>query len=197
MGICMNGKVVGLSGSLSHPSRTRVLVDAAVMRTAVRYAREPAVIELSAISGSLGSATRLADLDPAARGAVKLILEADALVLASPVYKGSYGGLFKHLLDLLEPLALVGKPVLLGATGGGSRHALVIEHQLRPLLGFFEAQTLATGVYASDTDFRDGQIVSEALIERLDRAVGQFAPFLVPAAPCAAAYGYGPYAFAV
>lgn len=174
----MNGKVVGLSGSLSRPSRTLTLVEAAVTRAAERYGRAPAVIELSAIAGSLGGAARLADLDPAARGAVQLILEADALVLASPVYKGSYGGLFKHLLDLLDPLALVGKPVLLAATGGGSRHALVIEHQLRPLLGFFEAQTLATGVYASDTDFRDGQIVSEALIERLDRAVGQFAPFL-------------------
>jgi FMN reductase len=109
---------------------------------------------------------------------VELLVSADALVLGSPVYKGSYAGLFKHLLDLLDPLSLVGKPVLLVATGGGPRHALVIEHQLRPLLGFFEAQTLATGVYASDSDFRDGALVSELLLERLDRAVEQFAPFL-------------------
>lgn len=176
----MFGKVVGLSGSLSNPSRTRVLVEAAVTRAATRFGREPMVIELSSISASLGGATRLSDLDPAARLAVDEILGADALVLASPVYKGSYGGLFKHLLDLLDPLALVGKPVLLGATGGGPRHALVVEHQLRPLLGFFEAQALATGVYASDADFRDGALVSEAVLDRLDRAVGQFAPFLAP-----------------
>lgn len=193
----MNGKVVGLSGSLSRPSRTRVLVEAAVRRAAERYGREPVVIELSTIAGSLGGAARLADLDPAARGAVELMLGADALVLASPVYKGSYGGLFKHLLDLLDPLALVGKPVLLGATGGGPRHALVIEHQLRPLLGFFEAQALATGIYASDADFRDGALASEALIERLDRAVGQFAPFLQPAAPRVAAHSNGAHALAV
>lgn len=174
----MNGKVVGLSGSLSNPSRTHALVEAAVHRAALRYQRQPVVIALSAIAGSLGGAARLADLDPPARAAVDLIVEADALVLASPVYKGSYGGLFKHLLDLLDPLALVGKPVLLGATGGGPRHALVIEHQLRPLLGFFEAQALATGVYASDGDFQDGKLASAVLIERLDRAVGQFAPFL-------------------
>lgn len=178
----MNGKVVGLSGSLSNPSRTRVLVEAAVTRAATRFGREPVVIELTSINASLGSATRLSDLDLVARRAVEDIVAADALVLASPVYKGSYGGLFKHLLDLLDPLALVGKPVLLGATGGGPRHALVIEHQLRPLLGFFEAQALATGVYASDADFQDGKLVSEALLDRLDRAVGQFAPFLAPAA---------------
>lgn len=193
----MNGKIVGLSGSLSRPSRTRLLVEAAVERAAERYGREPMVIELSAIAGSLGGAARLSELDAPAQVAVNHLLGADALVLASPVYKGSYGGLFKHLLDLLDPLALVGKPVLLGATGGGPRHALVIEHQLRPLLGFFEAQALATGIYASDSDFRDGALVSEALLERLDRAVGQFAPFLDPVAPRGAAYTNGAHALAV
>lgn len=190
----MGGRIVGLSGSLSRPSRTHLLVEAAVQRAAERYSCEPLVIELSEIAGSLGAATRVSDLDAGARAAVDLLLEADALVLASPVYKGSYGGLFKHLLDLLDPLALVGKPVLLGATGGGPRHALVIEHQLRPLLGFFEAQALATGVYASDADFRDGALVSEALLERLDRAVGQFAPFLDPVAPRAAGSPAGAHA---
>lgn len=179
----MNGKIVGLSGSLSRPSRTRILVEAAVTRAALRYRREPLVIELSAIADSLGRAARLSDLDAGALAAVELMVGADALVLASPVYKGSYGGLFKHLLDLLDPASLAGKPVLIGATGGGPRHALVIEHQMRPLLGFFEAQTLATGVYAADGDFRDGVLVSEILLERLDRAVGQFEPFLLPAPP--------------
>lgn len=193
----MNGKIVGLSGSLSRPSRTRVLVEAAVGRAAARHGRESVVIELSTIAGSLGGAARRADLDIPAQAAVDLLLDADALVLASPVYKGSYGGLFKHLLDLLDPLALVGKPVLLCATGGGARHALVIEHQLRPLLGFFEAQTLATGIYASNADFRDGALVSEALLERLDRAVGQFAPFLDPVVPRAAPYSNGTHALAV
>lgn len=193
----MNGKIVGLSGSLSNPSRTRVLVAAAVERAAERYGRDPVIIELSAIAGSLGAAARLGDLDRTARAAVDLMLEADGLVLASPVYKGSYGGLFKHLLDLLDPLALVGKPVLLGATGGGPRHALVIEHQLRPLLGFFEAQALATGVYASDADFRDGAIASEVLLERLDRAVGQFAPFLQAPASRAPARTNGSHALAI
>jgi len=119
---------------------------------------------------------------------MEMLVCADALVLGSPVYKGSYGGLFKHFLDLLDPFSLVGKPVLLIATGGGPRHALVVEHQLRPLLGFFEAQTLATGIYASDQDFRDGTLASELLLERLDRAVAQFAPFLSAPLPEAAAH---------
>ena len=109
--------------------------------------------------------------------------DADLLVAASPVYKGSYTGLFKHLLDLLEPGCLAGKPVLLAATGGGDRHALVIEHQLRPLFGFFEAATLGTGIYAAERDFTDGAPRSEALFERLERAIEQFAPHTTAGVP--------------
>ena len=51
--------------------------------------------------------------------------------------------------------------MVLTATGGGDRHALIVEHQLRPLFGFFEALTLPTAVYATDKDFTDGVLRSE------------------------------------
>ena len=69
---------------------------------------------------------------------------ADLLIVASPVYKGSYTGLFKHLFDFVGYEALIGKPTLLLATGGSERHALVIDHQLRTLFGFFRAATVPT-----------------------------------------------------
>ena len=68
--------------------------------------------------------------------------------------------------------------MLLAATGGGEKHALVIEHQLRPLFGFFEAITLPTGVYASGADFAEGVPASPALLTRIDRAIAQFSPWL-------------------
>ena len=120
------------------------------------------------------------DLDPQVRAIVDSILTADALVVGSPVYKGSYTGLFKHLFDLIEPAALAGKPVLLTATGGGEKHALVVEHQLRPLFGFFEAATVPTGIYASAADFAEGQPTAPALLARIDRAVAQLCPVAEP-----------------
>ena len=90
------------------------------------------------------------------------LLSADVLVVGSPTFKGSYTGLFKHFFDLLDPSSLRGKPVILAATGGGERHSLIVEHQLRPLFGFFEALTMPTAIYASDKDFADGVLVSEA-----------------------------------
>lgn len=169
--------IIGLSGNLDRPSKTHALVQLAVATAASRFDAVGAVFDLSDFGPSLGAARRVADLAPTAQRALDVILQADALVVASPVYKGSFTGLFKHLFDLVDPEALRGKPVLLAASGGGDRHALVIEHQLRPLLGFFEAQTLPTGVYASDRDFVAGQPAASALIDRLERAVGQLSPY--------------------
>ena len=170
--------ILGLAGSFSLPSRTRRLVEEAVDRTVARYGGHSRVIDLSQLGSDIAAARHIEDLTGSARDMIDLIVEADALVVASPVYKGSYPGLFKHLFDLIEPTALAEKPVLLAATGGGDKHALVIEHHLRPLFAFFEAQTLATGVYAAERDFTDGQITSPGLIARLDRAVAQFEPYL-------------------
>jgi len=58
----------------------------------------------------------------------KTIEEADALVVLTPVYKGSYTGLLKHLFDFIDPAALAGRPIVLTAIGGGQKHALVLEH---------------------------------------------------------------------
>jgi FMN reductase len=95
--------IVGIAGGLGRPSRTRTLVETAVERAADRYRLHGEVFDLKSFGPSLGSASRLADLDRDARAAVERMLGADALVLASPVYKGSYSGLFKHLIDELDP----------------------------------------------------------------------------------------------
>ena len=174
----MQSGLVGIAGSLSRPSRSRALVELAVARAETRFGRTGEVFDLNDFGPSLRITARLSDLAPAAREIVDAILNADALVVASPVYKGSYTGLFKHLFDLLDADGLAGKPVLLCATGGGDRHALVIEHHMRPLFGFFEEASLPTGVYAADRDFTDGQLASTLALQRLDRAVAQFEPFL-------------------
>ena len=177
-GTCGGRLVVGLSGSLSARSRTTALVSAAASGAAHRFGLRAQVLAMPDFLPSLGLAQSIADLDPVARARLDTLLGAEALVIGTPVYKGSYTGLFKHLFDLIDPPDLAGKPVLLVATGGGEKHALVIEHQLRPLFGFFEAATLPTGVYATDTDCVAGALQSGAVEERLERAIEQFGPFL-------------------
>jgi FMN reductase len=183
----MSRLIVGFSGSLSRPSKTRALIELAASTISARFGGTAETWDLTDLQPSLGAARTLDDLNGVARDVVASILSADVLVVGSPVYKGSYTGLFKHLFDLIDPVALSGKPVLLTATGGGDKHALIIEHQLRPLFGFFEAAVLPTGVYASAGDFEDDIPASAPLIARLERAVDRLGPWLaeLPAAHAA------------
>jgi FMN reductase len=113
-----------------------------------------------------------------ARSAIRAIEAADALVVATPVYKGSYTGALKHLFDLVRPNALTGKPVLVAATGGSPLHGLVTEHQLRPLFGFFNALTLPTAIFALESDFQNYRIDKPELLARVKRAAAEFVELL-------------------
>jgi MsuE subfamily FMN reductase len=165
----MPARIVGFAGSLSRPSRTRALVDLATARAAAAFGATAATYDLTDLQPSLGSATTLEDLDGLSRSIVASILSADALIVGSPVYKGSYAGLFKHLFDLIEPAAIAGKPVLLTATGGGEKHALMIEHQLRPQTTFTGAALQNGGLRAvfDDTDVL-GEIAGGFVVLRRD-----------------------------
>ena len=142
-------RVVGIAGNLKRPSPTRAVVEAVAAALARRRDVDLSVYDLLDAGPGLGAGYARGDLTPEAARVVEAIETADALIVETPVYKGSYTGLFKHLFDLIDPGALSNKPVVLTATGGGPRHALVVEHQLRPLFGFFTALTVLTAVYAS------------------------------------------------
>jgi FMN reductase len=147
-----------------------------------RVPTDPTVIELTTLGPRLAGALRREDVSPEAEEALELIESADLLVAASPVYRGSFTGLFKHLFDFVGQYALVGKPVLVAATGGGERHALILEHQLRPLFGFFQALTLPAGVYASDSDFLGGEVASPQVVARISKSVSGALPLIEQAA---------------
>ncbi len=108
------------------------------------------------------------------------VAAADALIVVSPTFQGSYSGLFKAFADLLGPDQLRGTPVLLAATGGSERHSLVIEHALRPLFAYLQALLVPTGVYAATSDF--GGAGSAALTGRIERAAGELVRLLGVAA---------------
>jgi FMN reductase len=146
-------------------------VEALVESAANRVGARTELYDLTEIHPSLGATLDPREAPPDLQALIETITTADALVVGSPVYKGTYTGLFKHLFDLIEPKALKDKPIVLTATGGSERHALVVDHGLRPLFAFFSADILATGIYATETDFLDHQPHSGPLIARINRTV--------------------------
>jgi FMN reductase len=173
-----NPTVVGLSGNFHRPSKTRSLVTNVVGRISRQYGLTSEIYDLIDVGDSLGSARHASELGPAAGTILDRVVAADILVVGTPTYKGSYTGIFKHFIDLFEPLALQGKPILLTATGGSDRHAQIVEHQLRPLFGFFMAHTLPTGIFAVDRDFLNHEIVAEHINARIAQAVEEARPFV-------------------
>jgi FMN reductase len=171
-------RVVGVSGSLHEPSRTTALVRAILDEVAARVDAQTDLIEVAVLGPSFAGALRRDDVAPEVELALQQIESADLLVAGSPVYRASFTGLFKHLFDFVGQYELVGTPVLLAATGGGERHALILEHQLRPLFGFFQALTLPMGVYASDGDFEARELVSADVRRRVAQAVGRSLPLI-------------------
>ncbi|AJG23576.1 FMN reductase [Cupriavidus basilensis] len=169
-------KVVAVNGSAQQPSRTLALVQALLTELDSRLHLQSHIVNLGDIARPLGAALSRAELPAEIENQLVAIESADLLVVAAPVYRGSYPGHFKHLFDLVGQQALVDKPVLLGATGGSDRHALVLEHQLRPLFGFLQALTLPIGVYGSPGDFHNYQVSSAALAERIRLAADRCAP---------------------
>src|SRR6266542_4052884 len=104
------------------------------------------------------------------QAAIEQIAAADAVIAAAPVYKAGISGLFKSFVDVLDNDLLVAKPVVLAATAGSNRHALVVDEQMRSLFAYMRALTLPTSVFAAPEDWGAAE-----LGERVQRASTELA----------------------
>lgn len=164
--------IAGLAGSPSIPSRTRLLVQTAIDRIIAQTGAASRLVDLAELVPHLGIRSR-AEAPAPVEEALRLIEGADLLIVGTPVYKGSYTGLFKHLIDLIDYPALLGTPVGLLATGGSDRHALVVEYQLRPLFTFFGAKTLPTAVFVPEKSIHNGWVEEAGCAARLDQMIAE------------------------
>lgn len=171
-------RLVAVSGGLQRPSKSAALAEHLLDLISDNIACEQRLIELGNLAPHFAGAVWRSQLPDAVERALAAVEQADVLVVSTPVYRGAYTGLFKHFFDFIHQDALIDKPILLAANGGSERHALVIDHQLRPLFSFFQARTLPVGVYATDKDFVDHRLQDEALIARARLAVQRALPLM-------------------
>ncbi|MEU6736814.1 FMN reductase [Streptomyces physcomitrii] len=185
-------RIVVVSGGLGSPSSTRLLGDR--LAEAVRRAAgtgpdgaapvEVETVELRDLAVPLAHHLLAGFPGPELGAALDKVASADGIIAVTPVFSASYSGLFKSFFDVLDPDALTGKPVLIGATGGTPRHSLVVEHALRPLFAHLRAVVAPTGVYAASQDWG-----ADGLAERIDRAGRELALLVRESAPVTAAPG--------
>jgi FMN reductase len=139
--------IVTLSGSPSQASRTFLLARQISDRLAAD-GFEVDLIDVRALPAADLVAGR-ADA-PGIREAVALLLRAQGVVVATPVYKAAYAGVLKTFLDLMPQFGLQGKSVLPIATGGSLAHVLSIDYALRPVLASMGAGHVTNGYFFLD-----------------------------------------------
>jgi FMN reductase len=169
-----------VSAGLGNPSSTRLLADRLTTATveALRARGDEAtveVVELRAHARDLADNLVTGFPNESLRTAVETVAGADGLIAVTPIFSASYSGLFKTFFDVLDKDALVGKPVLMGATAGTARHSLAIEHAMRPLFAYLRAVAVPTGVFAAAEDWAGSTGVDRALAARVERAAGELA----------------------
>jgi FMN reductase len=168
-------RLVVVSAGTGNPSSTRQLTDRIAQKSLdlLQHEGTPAtasVIELGPLAVDTARAAVAGFPGEAVQAAIDRLAGADAIVAASPVYKAGISGVFKTFVDVLEGDLIVAKPVLLAATGGTPRHALVIDDQMRPLFAYMRALTLPTSVYAAPEDWGTTE-----LGRRIERAATELA----------------------
>ena len=172
-----------IGGSPSRPSRTAALLDdvAAIIDQAGDTATRLELVDLPP-----AALLRVDTADPAVQAAIAEVDLADALVIATPVYKASFSGLLKAFLDVLPQKAFAGKAVLPLATGGTIAHLLSIDYGLRPVLLSMCPRHVTHGRFILDTQIdKDGPrrgISDTDAREAVHLAVEAFRADLTPSA---------------
>jgi FMN reductase len=163
-------RVVALSAGVSTPSATRLLVDRVQAQlhgdlTTDGYSVHLTTLDLGTLAADVARALVGGPSSPALHGAFDALAAADVIVAGAPIYKAGISGLFKSFVDLIDDDLLLGKTVILAATAGTARHALVVDDHLRPLFAFMRTVTAPTSVFAAPDDWAD-----PALGRRIRRA---------------------------
>ncbi|MCC2310007.1 FMN reductase [Cellulomonas chengniuliangii] len=182
-----------VSSGLREPSSTRLLADrltAATVRElgALGVEADVEVVEVRLLAHDLTNMLLTGFAAGGLRTALDTVAHADGIIAVTPVFSGSYSGLFKNFFDVTEQGALAGTPVLLGATAGTPRHSLAIDHAMRPLFAYLRALTVPTGVFAATADFgatsqQDVSDESGALDQRVDRGARELAALVAAREP--------------
>ena len=162
--------LVVVTAGTSDPSSTRMLADRTAQRAAALAAERGAVVrtrvlDLRELASDITTALTSQLVTPRLQQAVDALGAADGVIAAAPVYKAGPSGLFTSFFHVLDNDLLIGKPVVLAATAGMARHALVVDDQMRPLFAYLRTLPVPTSLFAAPEDWAD-----PSLNKRIDRA---------------------------
>jgi FMN reductase len=174
-------RLLAVVGAVTPPGRLDAAVRFAADRAAEQAAVAATVLTLAEHRVSFADGRALDRYPDDTARVVGAIAEADAVLLASPVYRASFTGALKNLLDLTPVEALRAKPVGIVAMGATLHHYLGVDWQLRAVLAWFGALVVPTSVYLESGHFQDGKLADPAARAGLGDLVGALVAMAVHA----------------
>jgi FMN reductase len=192
-------RVVGILGSVTPPGRlSRALAAALAAARDLDPSIDTDLIDLGEYRIGFADGRPLEQLEDDTTAIVKRVQDATGVILASPVYRGSFTGVLKNLLDLLPVEALQAKPCGILAMGASQHHYLGVDWHLRAVLAWFGALVAPVSVYLTSADFSEGVILEPARNElnglagavlAMERAASSLGPGELGPPPLAARRG--------
>ncbi len=181
-------RIAVVSAGLSNPSSTRMLADRLAAATLARLSEEGIearvdTVELRDLAHDITNNLLTGFAPPALESAINTVISADAVIAVTPIFSTSYSGLFKSFIDVLDPDALTGMPVLIGANAGTARHSLAIDYAIRPLFTYLHAEPVSTGVFAASSDWGSGADRVAPLSARVERGGRELAEAIMRREP--------------
>lgn len=190
-------RIAVVSAGLSNPSSTRMLADRLAAATLTQLAAQGLeatvdTVELRDLAHDITNNLLTGFAPPALESAINTVVSADAVIAVTPIFSTSYSGLFKSFIDVLDPDALAGMPVLLGANAGTARHSLAIDYAIRPLFTYLHAEPVPTGVFAASSDWGSTADEVAPLSARVERGARELAAAIALREPAGSSDPFDP-----
>ncbi|AQQ52515.1 NADPH-dependent FMN reductase [Planococcus lenghuensis] len=164
-------KIVGLSGSIVG-SKTRTAMNYTMQALEEKYPEiEAELIDLAEYDVQFSDGRNYLEYEGDTGYVTRAIMEADAIIIGTPIFQASIPATLKNIFDLLPVDALRDKVVSMVVTAGSAKHFLIAEQQLKPILGYMKAQIVQTYVFIEEEDFHRKKIINDDVLFRLERMV--------------------------
>ena len=164
-------KIVGLSGSIVG-SKTRTAMNITVNKITENYPEtDVTLIDLADYDVQFSDGRNYLDYEGDTKYVVQTLMEADAIIIGTPVFQASIPATLKNIFDLLPENAFRDKVVSMIVTAGSSKHYLIAEQHLKPILAYMKAQIVQTYVFIEEQDFYRKDITNDDVLFRIERLV--------------------------
>ncbi|MDQ1129114.1 FMN reductase [Microbacterium sp. SORGH_AS_0888] len=190
-------RIAVVAAGLSNPSSTRMLADRLLAATARELGERDIQVaadtfELRDYAHDITNNLLTGFAPTPLESMINTVVSADALIAVTPIFSTSYSGLFKSFIDVLDPDALRGKPVLIGANAGTPRHSLAIDYAIRPLFAYLHADAMSTGVFAASSDWGGTGDEVAPLSARIDKGARELAEAIARRDPATSSDPFDP-----